>query len=608
MSPRVIRSRYGVVALIFMIGLMIWISMQMWQPRHVYDIGISVTRGLTDTMRGAEKAVIDNQLTTFRWAYQESYIWLPTPFSQSIVKLRLMTRAESAPSRISFNEGNHTYSINPRPGLRTYHVFTSLIQPIQINCDIVDTSNDELAHLCVAVDWVKLDRTSISHLHLPVLAWYVLLILITSAAIRIVTHTPTYWLMAITIVMCWIAQFAQTLSYFLPHACLIIGGFTLMLWGSSKITTPWKRIACQLFLICCAIKTIGTLTPDFMGSDTFFHMNKLTHALKGSVFQTTFGGDGDRNLRTFPYPPSAYISIAPWMLPVMQWYHYQPYQYVFGSTLTRFIELYAVLIDSSMILIISWILAHMRWSATAIGWSALMFMAFPASYIMLWQGSFAQNIAQWYGLLAMATAVIGSVYPSWIFMALSMTTHFGVFLTLLVTYSVAWCWRVLHPIVRHWYVILGIVGIVYYSQFTTLIMSQISSMSQEQTSSTFAVRWWDYAWEQGIYGHYVGIGIALTIIGLWYAPHTRWWFLSLSMFIGSVCLCVMHVILDKNTSRYMIAILPVVAVYASIALLHISKSRAGRIVAHTLTSYLIWYSGTAWFSGTILGNKMHILW
>jgi hypothetical protein len=37
----------------------------------------------------------------------------------------------------------------------------------------------------------------------------------------------------------------------------------------------------------------------------------------------------------------------------------------------------------------------------------------------------------------------------------------------------------------------------------------------------WATRWWQFAWSYGLYGHYLGIGVALTVLGLCLAPWDR---------------------------------------------------------------------------------------
>jgi hypothetical protein len=157
-------------------------------------------------------------------------------------------------------------------------------------------------------------------------------------------------------------------------------------------------------------------------------------------------------------------------------------------------------------------------------------------------------------------------------------------------------------------VILAFVGAAYYSQYLSLIVTQLQSMAGEATASTLAERWWDYAWQQGLYGQYLGIGIGLAVLGLMVAPRNRWWYMALSVFLGSALLMIVHVVLDKNTSRYSVALIPVVSAYAGYFVFRLQKTPVARILVGALVSYLLWASLTLWFDGAWLGVKMPLLW
>jgi hypothetical protein len=121
-------------------------------------------------------------------------------------------------------------------------------------------------------------------------------------------------------------------------------------------------------------------------------------------------------------------------------------------------------------------------------------------------------------------------------------------------------------------------------------------------------RWWDYAWQQGLYGQYLGIGLGIAVLGLVIAPRNRWWYMALSVFLGSALLLIIHVVLDKNTSRYSVALIPVVSAYAGYFVFRLQKTPVARILVGALVSYLLWASLTLWFDGAWLGVKMPLLW
>jgi hypothetical protein len=581
---------------------------QMRQPNYAIDIGISATRSLTADMRVPEKMQIGDSTRTMRWSYQDSHILLPQTVRNAIVVVHTMTRADEAPAYISMRSGRNTVAIDPTAGLRTYAILVSHVSPLVFDCDTTGTT--ALASLCVAVDTVNVSWTSVSHIDLSAVRWFIGLLAVLIAIIF--TSIPTQrWPLRVMVgipLAALLLQYGVQLQHFVPQLTVALTAVSGILWLVRRIQTPWLNVAMQIFVVSVFIKALGVFAPGYMGSDIFFHLNRFTEVANGTGYMFVTGGDGDRNLRTFPYPTATYLTLAPWLLPVMQWYQFVPFQHELGSTLPRVIGMFIVLIESSVILVLGWVLARFGWSSRQIGWVGALYLALPAAYIVQWQGSLAQYTAQWYGLAAMAVAVSSSTPFSWVLMFLSMTSHFGTLLTLAVTFGIATLWAPIRRHIWHWWLILGVVAVVYYSQYLSLILTQLQNMAGEATASTLAERWWDYAWHHGLYGHYLGIGVALAVLGLIMAPRTRWWYMALSVFVGSALLLIVHVVLDKNTSRYSVALIPVVSAYAGYAVVRLQKTRAARILVYALVSYLLWASLTLWFDGAWLGVKMPLLW
>lgn len=582
---------------------------QMRQSGYTIDVGISATRSLTADMRVPEKIQIGSQLRTMRWSYQDSHILLPQTLHNAIVVVHTMTRAEDAPAYISMRSGSSTVSIDPTAGLRSYAILVSHVSPLVFDCD-TSSSTSTLSSLCVAIDTVNVSWTSVSHVDRTAVRWFIGLIAILITII-LVSIPAQRWPLRIMIALplaALLLQYGVQLQPLVPGLTIALGATGGVLWLVRRIQTPWLNVAMQIFVVSVFIKALGVFAPGFMGSDIFFHLNRFTEVASGTGYMFVTGGDGDRNLRTFPYPTSTYLTLAPWLLPVMQWYQFVPFQHELGSTLPRFVGMFIVLIESSVILVLGWVLSRFGWSSRQIAWVGALYLALPAAYIVQWQGSLAQYTAQWYGLAAMAVAVTMSTPLSWVLMYLSMTSHFGTLLTLVVTFGIATLWA---PIRRHiwqWWAILAFVGIAYYSQYLSLIVTQLQSMAGEATASTLAERWWDYAWQQGLYGQYLGIGLGIAVLGLVIAPRNRWWYMALSVFLGSALLLIIHVVLDKNTSRYSVALIPVVSAYAGYFVFRLQKTRIARILVGALVSYLLWASLTLWFDGAWLGVKMPLLW
>jgi len=592
----------AIIVLLALIG-------QMRQPSYAIDVGISATRSLTTDMRVPEKIQIGDQLRTMRWSYQDSHILLPQTLHNAIVVVHTMTRAEESPAYISMRSGRSIVSIDPTAGLRSYAILVSHVSPLVFDCD-TGSSTSTLSSLCVAIDTVNVSWTSVSHIDRTAVRWFggLIAILVTIIFVSIPAHRWPLRIMIALPLAALLLQYGVQLQPLIPGLTIALAATGGVLWLVRRIQTPWLNVAMQIFVVSVFIKALGVFAPGFMGSDIFFHLNRFTEVANGTGYMFVTGGDGDRNLRTFPYPTSTYLTIAPWLLPVMQWYQFVPFQHELGSTLPRVIGLFIVLIESSVILVLGWVLSRFGWSSRQIAWVGALYLALPAAYIVQWQGSLAQNTAQWFGLAAMAVAVTTSTPLSWLLMYLSMTSHFGTLLTLAVTFSIATLWAPIRRHIWHWWVILAFVGAAYYSQYLSLIVTQLQSMAGEATASTLAERWWDYAWQQGLYGQYLGIGLGIAVLGLVIAPRNRWWYMALSVFLGSALLMIVHVVLDKNTSRYSVALIPVVSAYAGYFVFRLQKTPVARILVGALVSYLLWASLTLWFDGAWLGVKMPLLW
>lgn len=599
----------AVIGILVCTGMMV---LQMMAPHHHIDVGVFATRSLTHTLRAAEltqtSTVTD---TTFRWSYQGSAIYVPHTFTNAIIDIKTMTRAESPPRQISAHTDQLTIPIDAAAGFRTYRVLVHQITPITFDCDTQHITDAQLARLCVAVMAVDVHQSHLSLVHWSSVAWFAGLVLVLwlCICIAIPAQRADYRLMAVVPLLCLIWQFGVTLEPYVLNVTIMLACTALLLWLIQRVQTPWLLIALQFFVVSIFLKSIGLLMPGFVGSDTIFHIHRFSDLFtSGYYLYASGGGDTEQNTRTYPYPPAGYLHMAPFLLTVMQWVEYQPFAQTLNRALPQSTGFFGIVIDSSTILLLGWLLSRLHWSPRAIGWMCVCYLMLPASYIMHWQGSFAQNTGQWYALAAMIIVVVSTHQVRWLALLLSVTSHFGVVITQGFTYAVAMLWPSLRRQALTWWLTFAAVAVVYYSQYMTLFVTQLSVVASERSVSTMASRWWDFAWHQGIYGHYVGIGLALCILGLMLAPRDTWWPMAISMTIASALLMLVHIALDQFLTRYTIALLPVVAVYGGYTLLRLQKTVAARILVGTLVSYMLWFSMTLWFDGAWLGVKMPLLW
>jgi len=269
----------------------------------------------------------------------------------------------------------------------------------------------------------------------------------------------------------------------------------------------------------------------------------------------------------------------------------------------------AVIIDSSTIVVLAWMCQHLGWSQRSMTVMSWLYVVLPAGFLLQWQATISQTIGQWLGVMAIAVMVVRGTPTSLVWMAFAVVGHFGAFLTLHLANTIAFAFAPLRQMARWWWSVVIVAAVLYYSQYTGLIVTQIQEhyLNVQDHEIGWAELWWQFAWNYGIYGHYLGIGLALAVIGLCVAQRDRWWYMSIAMGISAMVLLIAHVFGEFHATRYVIFLFPVVASYAGVALGRLQRGRSGRVLLTTLLAYIALYSGYAWFSGTLDGVVMGFL-
>jgi hypothetical protein len=359
-----------------------------------------------------------------------------------------------------------------------------------------------------------------------------------------------------------------------------------------RTTTPWLQIA--LIAVCANIilKATGIVSPGYYGTDIGFHANKYTAVLSSDFYQIA-DGQG----LTYPYPPTVYYLLALVALPLQSLW-----------SLLRLIHLSAVVIDSTTIILLAWLAHSHAWSLRRIALLSALYVVLPAGYLLQWQATVAQTIGQWFAVIAIVTSLTGRGTLSRIAMAATMVGHFGAFLTLHLTYTLAFLRRTLRPLAWRWWGVLGIVTVVYLSQYAGTIAAQIGSLRNTDGATTLSLRWWQFAWQYGLFGHYNGVFVALMLIGMLRMRADRLRSFGWLMVVSSTLLLVAQVLADIDTTRYVIALFPLVALAASIPLAQMWRSSAGKVLVVSLVGLTLVHSSTAWYAGVIDGVRMGFLW
>ena len=575
----------GVVAAFFAV---------LWAPSVWYiDIGTRAAQRYTTSLREIESAPIRSVDQTFQWAVPGSHILLAEPTSMRILTLETMQQIERPPRSVTLRLAPHAYTIPGIAGMRTLRLLTSASQELVITCDSDDINNEKPRGLCIA--FLSLDSQRVgSPIDLRTLAMILLLTttiaLATIMSLQDVPRTSLAAGLALTGVA---FSYPHALSVSLPGLLAFmagwIGALVIVQW---RVTTPWLRIA--LIAVCANVilKATGIVSPGYYGTDIGFHANKYAAVLSSDVYLIA-DGQG----LTYPYPPTIYYILALVALPLQSL-----------VSLLRIIHLSAVVIDSSTILLLAWLAHTYAWSLRRIALMSTLYVVLPAGYLLQWQATVAQTFGQWFAVIAIVTSLTGRGALSRVAMAATMVGHFGAFLTLHLTYTLAFLRRSLRPLAARWWAVLGIVSVVYLSQYAGTIVAQIGSLRNTDGATTLSLRWWQFAWEYGLYGHYNGVFVALMLIGLLRMRADRLRSFGWLMVISSTLLLVAQVLADIDTTRYVIALFPLVALAGAVPLAQLWRSRAGTILVVSLVGLILVQSSTAWYAGVIDGVRMGFLW
>ena len=503
-------------------------------------------------------------------------------------------RAESPPHAVTLSNANLQFALATTTGVRRYAFYATDGAQITIDCDMQGVSDSALTKICIAIDTIDGQPTNTA-LDWPVIGWMLILLSALAGLVWVIVTPAHPWrmlpLLMIGVTLLW--SFPLQCTLFAPQLSLGIGSMALVLWSIQRwVVGSWQKIAGQAMALNIAIKGLGVIVPGYFGTDVFFHVNRFMATFSGRLYQVA-DGQG----QTYPYTPGVYQLLAPIMLPLMTL-----------IPADRVIILSAVIIDSSTILILAWICQRLAWSQRSITLMAWLYVVLPAGFLLQWQATIAQNVGQWLGMMAIATSLFVVTPVSLVWMAWAVVGHFGAFLTLHLANTLALGFPALRRMGLWWWGIVGVMGLIFYSQYAGLIQAQLHHLGGHAADIGWSARWWQFAWNYGLYGHYLGIGVALAIIGLALAPRDCWWQMSVAMLISAGVLLIAQVLIDFGATRYMIFIFPVVASYAGVALGRLRRGRAGQIMLIALLGLIALQSGLAWFNGAVLGIKMGYLW
>ena len=557
------------------------------------DIGTRDAQRYTTSLREAESAPITQHDQTFQWVMPDSHIVLTEPSRQHILTLMTMQRGEQPPRTITLTLARQEYSIPENPGIRRLRLLAPASPTLGITCDNRAVTNVTLHDLCLAI--VSLDSQRLGWaLDRTTLAWLLFLALaISVVSVLSLAEQPRLSMVAALTLLAIALSFPQALSVSFPGLlAILVGWLGALLCIRWRVSTAWLRIALIAMCANIVLKASGIVSPGYYGTDIGFHVHKYEAILRTHFYQVA-DGQG----LTYPYPPTVYYLLALVALP-LQWLW----------PLERIIHLSAVVIDSTTILLLGWLAQRNGWSLRRIALVSTLYVILPAGFLLQWQATVAQTIGQWFAVIAIVTALADVGVVSTIAMTAAMVGHFGSFLTLHLTYTLAFMRRSLRPLAWRWWVLFVVVGTVYFSQFWGTILAQLGALQNIDDTSTISQRWWQFAWQYGLYGHYNGIFVAFMVIGLCMLRPDRLRAFGWLMVLSSTLLLLAQVLADIDTTRYVIALFPLVVLAGAVPLAALWRSRAGRILVIGLVGLIVVQSSTAWYAGVINGVRLGFLW
>ena len=556
------------------------------------DIGTKHAQRYTTQLRESETAPIASPDQSFQWATNGGALLLAAPTQTRLVRLHVMQRTEQPPIALSLQIGTHRLALDPRGGIRTLTLLVPPAPTLRVTCTAPAVVDPVLRPLCVALlaaestpvhprdDWA----TYLQHI---VLVALVALIAVLSFPQRSAATVAALTLSSLLLVF----PFVVGVSW--PGLWLLLGGWCAGVGVVHWRTVPgWLRVALIAGIAGVALKGAGVVSPGYTGTDIGFHVHKYEAILRGHIYQIA-DGQG----LTYPYPPTIYLLLGVFAIPLQEIW-----------PLDRIIHLAAVLIDASTVVLLAWAAQRMRWSLHRIGLLCACYVLLPAGFLLQWQATVAQTIGQWLGVVAIIATVSDAGVCRTVAMAAAMVGHFGAFLSLHLTYTMALTVRTVRRHALQWWLVLSGVTLVYFSQYSALMVAQLGSLRNSDATSTLAQRLWQYAWEYGLAGHYRGIFVALCVIGVIQARSHQLRTFGVLTLLTSGILLLAQVLADIDVTRYVIYAFPFVALYSAVPLATLSRQRAGRVVVWGLLAAVGFQSAAAWYAGVSAGVRLGFLW
>lgn len=572
------------------------------------DIGASSTRSFGVALMDSEFTHFFGGTVWFRQIPKGSDIGVPDVVATQIIRMRIITRYDEAPREIVVQSERLKFPLTNAGQYRTYWMYVPPNQHFVMNCDTSSVTLPYLSKFCAAL----VDITGVTTLHtnqlslgqftvlLPVMAW-MLLVIISLWRMGIRTDAKFMLMSVATLFAYYVLHhyFLQIITWRIPLTIFLVG-CSGVIW---LVTQPKFRYGWLLgiFVLAVALRVLAYSAPGVDGVDRKVHARQLESVIYGNIYLENIGtivhgGAAGDNNQVYPYPPAIYLLLSPVMLlisPVM--------------TFNFYVGLASLVVDATLVFFLVWMIIQQRLGQRVAIYSALVLLWFPQAYVMHSYPVVAQDLAQWASWCFAFLAIIYYDNPTnrniilqLFFAGVAITGHFGAFITMTVMQA----WQFVLGTMRHaawrWLWVTAVMGIVYYSQYTVLILAQMGHLVHAANGTRLDE--FLGLWKNGIDDHYswVVFCVALLSLGLPVLRQrpaltkTLW-----SGFAASGLLAVLRIVFYANPTRLVIFLAPLIALGVGMMMPRYTNHRAGRWLVYTLFGYLAYSALTTWLTLTL---------
>lgn len=537
----------------------------------------------------------------FRHVQNQTPIGIPNLSAAHVVSLNLLTRSEEPPQSIVLTNGQHSIALPTQPQSWQIHLYVPANTTYHVECDNSLVTSSYNQRFCLSVVHINGRATTtpvtssyLVYLIMP-LSWLLLIGAIVSVGNAPMRVRTTVMLIATSVIPMLIEHYGLQLHMWrwgITGALILATVAVLMI---RAITTSYRAIG-AITVGALVIKLLGFMTPGARFADLSIHITQFENVLLGNLYQQMQGTIShdliyQNQIQTYPYPPLAYMVVAPFALFT---------ESIFTSG--QAIGILAILIEASLVAGVVWLARRMRfsWSATII--AALTYVALPQSFILQNHTAAAQVIGQWAGwvfvLVAVAAGPQLNTRNTLLLMLMALITsagHFGALLTTSIVQGFHLLIGKLRAAAWIWFGVVASISLIYYSQFITLILSQLQFLTRDTAIS----RWGELMMivNMGVFDHYSAIIFVLGVIA---TLHTRFrrnkriWSIWLAAFATFGLFTLLRVGFFVSPTRYVIMVSPLIALGLGSICAGYIRSRAGQLMVIALLGYQIITAIDAW--------------